>query len=45
MGNQYGDNYQRLRDFVEATIKQVDSLVSHAVGYDRTTEKRDREER
>ena len=42
VGNQYEADYQRLREFADTTINQVDSSLSHTVGYDVTTKKRDR---
>ena len=42
MGNQYEADYQRLREFADTTINQIDSSISHTVGYDGATKKRDR---
>ena len=42
MGNQYEPDYQRLREFTDTTINQIDSSVSHTVGYYEITKKRDR---
>ena len=41
VGNQYEADYQRLREFVDTTISQIDSSISHTVGYDGTTKKGD----
>ena len=41
VGNQYEADYQRLREFPDTTINQIDSSISHTVGYDVTTKKRD----
>ena len=42
MGNQYEADYQRLREFADTTINQIDSSVSHTVGCYRVTKKRDK---
>ena len=42
VGNQYEADYQRLREFADTTINQIDSSISHTVGYDGATKKRDR---
>ena len=42
MGNQYEADYQRLREFADTTINQIDSSISHTVGYDGATKKRDK---
>ena len=42
MGNQYDADYQRLREFADTTINQIDSSISHSVGYDGAAKKRDR---
>ena len=42
VGNQYETDYQRLREFVDTTISQIDPSISHTVGYDGTTKKGDR---
>ena len=42
VGNQYEADYQRLREFADTTINQIDSSISHTVGYDVTTKKRNR---
>ena len=42
VGNQYEAAYQRLREFADTTINQIDSLISYTVGYDGATTKRDR---
>ena len=44
VGNQYddvGNQYQRLREFADTTINQIDSSISYTVGYDGATRKRD----
>ena len=40
--NQYEPDYQRLREFADTTINQIDSSVSHTVGCYRVTKKRDK---
>ena len=42
VGNQYEADYQRLREFADTTINQTDTSISHTVGYDGTTKKKDR---
>ena len=42
MGNQYEADYQRLPEFANTAIDQIDSSISDTVGYDGTTKKRDR---
>ena len=42
VGNQYKDDYQRLMEFADTKINQIDSSISHTVWYDRTTKTRDR---
>ena len=36
-----GNQYQRLREFADTTINQIDSSISYTVGYDGATRKRD----
>ena len=42
MGNQYEADYQKLREFADTTVNQIDSSISHTIGYDGATKKRDR---
>ena len=42
VGNQYEADYQRLREFAGTAINQIDSSISHIVGYNEATKKRDR---
>ena len=42
MGNQYEADYQRLREFADTTINQIDSSISHTAGYDGAAKKGDR---
>ena len=42
VGNQYEADYQRLREFADTTINQIDSSISDTVGYDGTRKKTDR---
>ena len=42
VSNQYQAGYQRLREFADTTINQIDSSISHTVCYDVTIKKRDR---
>ena len=42
MGNQHEANYQRLRDFADTAINQIDSSISHTVGHNGATKKSDR---
>ena len=42
MGNQNEADYQRLREFADTTINQIDQSINHTVEYDGTTKKRDR---
>ena len=42
VGNQCEADYQRLREFADTAINQIDSSINHTVGCDVTTKKRDR---
>ena len=42
MSNQYKAGYQRLMEFAETTTKHTYLSISHTVGIDGTTKKRDR---
>ena len=42
VGNQNEADYQRLREFADTTISQIDQSINHTVEYDGTTKKRDR---
>ena len=42
MGNKYEADYQKLRELADTAINQIDSSISHTVGHDGATKKRDR---
>ena len=42
VGNQYEADYQKLRESADTTVNQIDSSISHTIGYDGATKKRDR---
>ena len=37
MGNRYKADHQRLREFADTTVNQIDTSISHTVGYDEAT--------
>ena len=39
MGNQYEADHQKLREFADTTINQIDTSISHTVGYGEATKK------
>ena len=42
VGNQYEADYQKLRESADTTVNQIESSISHTIGYDGATKKRDR---